>query len=84
MTDFFLDDYDMISQEAVEQAIMSDIESVSTSEKSNSQHNIDSNSYHSSEDGIRNDIMEQLKEYNIISLADSPIFGWDRQPSIYE
>lgn len=82
MIDFFLDDYEVIGQEAIDQAAMSDIESVSTSERSNSYHQIDSNSCPSSEDGVKYDVAEQLKEYNVISLADSPIFGWDRQPSL--
>ena len=84
MIDFFLDDYEVISQEAIEQAAMSDIESVSTSGGSSSYHQIDSNSSPSSEDGMMNDVAEQLKEYYVISLADSPIFGWDRPPSLYE
>ena len=82
MIDFFLDDYEVIDQEAIEQAAMSDIESVSTSERSNSHNQIDSNSCHSSDDGVNT--LEQLKEYTVISLADSPIFGWDRQPSSCE
>ena len=84
MSDFLLDDYEVIGKEAIEQAAMSDIESISTSETSHSPQHFDSNSCQSSDDGIEIDITERLKEYNIISLAESPIFSWDQQLSFYE
>ena len=84
MIDFFLDDYEVIGQDAIDQAAMSDIESVSTSITSNSQLPLDSNSCDSSDGGMEVDITERLKEYNIISLSESPVFGWDRQFSLYE
>lgn len=84
MVDFFLDDYEVISQDTIDQVAMSDIESVSTVETSNSQLPFDSNSFQSSDDGIEIDITEQLKEYNVISLSESPVFGWDRQLSLHD
>ena len=83
MTDFFLDDYEVIGHDAVEQTTMSDIESVSTSDTSQQNH-YDSHSSQSSDDGIEIDITERLKEYNVISLADVISYNWDQQLSLYE
>ena len=84
MIDLFLDDYEVISQDTVEKVTMSDIESISTTDTSPSQHHFDSYSDGSSDDGIETDITERLKEYNIISMPDTNLFNWDQQFGVYD
>ena len=84
MVDLFLDDYEVISQDTVEKVTMSDIESISTTNTSPSQHHFDSYSDASSDDGIEIDITERLKEYNIISMPETNLFNWDQQFSVYD